>query len=632
MLTILRENATKWLTQIVLWTLVAAFVGTIFLVWGYGGEKEEKAIAKIGNHPITQAEYRRYYESMIRRVRDMAGGELSPEMIKQLGLERSALDGLVIEKLKLLAAKEAGFETSDEDLKRDIENTTEFKRNGVFDRDTYFGVLRANNLAPKEYEKILRQDIMVRKISQMVVDSVQVSEQDVKDSFARSHEQIKLRYLFVANDSVAAPRPEEKDLAAYFSGNSSRFTRPEERKLGLVIGQPMTLMPKMQISEAEVSGYYEAHKDGFFSEESVRARHVLIPIPQNASQTEVDNSRTMAEIVVKEARKGTDFGGLARKYSSDKASAKNGGDLGHFTRGQMVKEFEQAAFSLPAGAISDPVRSQFGFHVIKVEEKTPRVQKSLAEAAGQIRARLMEQNAAARIKGDLAEILNDKSGKPLADLAKARGFEFRRVSYRLGEALVSIPEPEKLIAQVVNLKKGEIAGPVELVGGIYLARVEEIIPAHTPQLAEVRKEVEAEYHKDAGKRAAEDAADKAVERLRKGEPFSFATAGLKGGMKETAFLKRGDKLEEIPQGGSILNGAFELKEGSASKFPSDKGHYIVQVAARKEADLAELDKEKDKLKETLLSRKRQDVLAAWQAGLRKEADKKEIVKIEKRFM
>ncbi len=236
MLTFLRGHGTKWLVKIVLWALVLAFVGTMGLVWGYGKEKGERPVARVGNHAITQIEYRRQYENMLRRLQDMAGGSLTHEMVKQMNLEKTALDSLIMEKLQLKAAKDAGMQVSEDEIRQDIEKTPAFQRDGHFDRDAYFGTLRGNNLSPRDYERMLKQDIMIRKMAEVITDSVQTTNQEVLDVYNRENEEIKLRYFEVlpAAFTAEALKGADKGLEAYFTSNASRFMRPEQRTVQLI--------------------------------------------------------------------------------------------------------------------------------------------------------------------------------------------------------------------------------------------------------------------------------------------------------------------------------------------------------------------------------------------------------------
>lgn len=236
MLTFLRGSSVKWLVKTVLWLLVLAFVGTIGLVWGYGKEKGEGPVAKVGSYQITQVEYRRHYESTLRRLQEITGTPITREMIKQMNLGHTTLSGLIMDKLQLIAAKDAGMEVSDEEIRREIESNTAFQRDGHFDRNSYFAILRGNNMVPREYEKLLRQDIMVRKILKTITDSVQVTDQDLLDAFMRENGQVRARYYEITPASFTAEvsRSVDKALDAYFAANTSRFMLAEQRAVQLV--------------------------------------------------------------------------------------------------------------------------------------------------------------------------------------------------------------------------------------------------------------------------------------------------------------------------------------------------------------------------------------------------------------
>lgn len=236
MLSFLRGHGTKWLVKLVLWTLVLAFVGTMGLVWGYGHERNERPVAKVGAYSITHGEYRRHYGNMLRRLQEMAGASLTQDMIKQMHLDRSALDGLIMEKLQLKAAKDAGMVVTDEELRHDIEITSAFQRDGHFDRDTYNGALRGANLSPREYEKVLKQDLMIRKVAQIVTDSVQTTDQEVLDAYIRENEGIGARYFAVTPIEFTADalRNADKELGTYFTANASRYAKPEQRTVQLI--------------------------------------------------------------------------------------------------------------------------------------------------------------------------------------------------------------------------------------------------------------------------------------------------------------------------------------------------------------------------------------------------------------
>ncbi len=628
---VIRERASGWMVKAVLWLLVLAFVGTIFLVWGYGKGDREKSIGTVGGIPITQAEYRRYYDSMIRRLREAMGGELSRDMIKQFGVERTAMDGLIMEKLQLIAAKDAGIDVSDDELRYDIENNKEFQQNGRFDKDAYYAVLRANNLAPQDFEKLIRRDLLIRKVSRVVTDSVQATEQEIKDGFIRDNEQLKVRYMVVSPASFSASvKPSEKDVEAFFKKNGVLFTQPEERKVELISVNPETLRPGISVGDDEVKSYYESHKAEFVMEEAIHTRHILLRLPPNAPETAVTETRLRAESLVRDIKSGADFGKLAQKYSQDPGSAKKGGDLGFFARGKMVPEFEKAAFSLANGVVSSPIRSEYGFHIIKAEERREAGPMPYADAAQIIKGKMLDIRSRDIAKKQLSELLADKSGKSFSDLAKEHKMPYISYPVRAGELIKGIGDSDSLVKRISGMKKGEVSGPIDVKGTYYIVKLVDIIPSHPAKLSEVAKEVDAAYRKNEGMVLAAEKVESVISRLRKGDAFALVAkeAGLQ--VKESGFVQRNGTIEGVPQPGTMINAAFALKESGYDKVHIGDDYYVMSVAERKIPDLTEYDKQRAQVKQSLLTRKRQDAVLAWQAGLRKDAEKNGILKLDKR--
>ncbi len=631
MLTFLRDNATKWMVKAVLWTLVAAFVGTIFLVWGYGNEGGERPVAKVGSYSITQAEYRRYYENMLRRLQEMAGGQFSQEMAKQMHLDRSALEGLIMEKLQLKAAKDAGMEASDEEVRRDIDSTPAFQRNGAFDRDAYFAALRQSGLAPREYEKMLRQDIAVRKLAQIITDGVQVTDMEVRDAFIRDNMQVKARYFEIlpAAYTGEALRNADKVLEEYFKANGARFMRPETRSVQLVSADPALFAAAYVPTDADARAYFEQHRAEFRRDAKVKARHLLLKVADNAPAAESDAVRKEAEELYARAKKGEDFAALARKYSQDPGSAKSGGDLGWFGRGQMVPEFEAAAFSMEKGDLSAPVRTKFGYHLIKLEQSIPGGEMRFEEALPAIRGILTEGKGDETAKRKILAALGDAPGKDLKTLAKEQGLQYQEMTLAQGEVIRQLPDSAKVVERVFNTKEGEVNGPVQTMGGYYLLKVTKVAAPAMPKLAEVRAEVEKAYVKEKSARLAADAARNAAQRLNKGEPMAAVARGMK--VRESKLLKRGDALEGVDGGALAAGAAFALNVNGADQVQTPAGFVVLQVTERREPTLEEYETQRAPLREAILSRKRQEAVIAWQTALRERADKDGIVTINETF-
>lgn len=237
-------------------------------------------------------------------------------------------------------------------------------------------------------------------------------------------------------------------------------------------------------TDQELSAYLEEHRDEYDTPEQVHARHILIRVPENASETEIAQAKKQIEDIKKEIENGADFAELAKKYSQDSGSAPNGGDLGFFQRGQMVQEFEDAAFALEPGQVSEPVRTQFGFHLIKVEEKKPAQHPELA----QIRDRVLKDYVEAERDRRFNEFYNDLKARAKIVIADPvlRIFYLYEYADRLEEAQREYAKlkdsNQRLHIARVLQKKLEALGP-EAAPELVFALKEEIVQLWLAQMA-----------------------------------------------------------------------------------------------------------------------------------------------------
>ncbi len=633
MLQILRERSSGLFVKTILWGLVLAFVGTIVVVWGYGRDKMEKPVAKVAGLAITQAEYKLYYDSTLRNIREMFGGqELSSDMIKQFNVEKIALDSVIMDRLEYLAAQDTGMIVTDDELRSNIENTKDFQRDGRFDKAAFFAVLKANRLSPKDYEKRMRRELTVRKITRMISESVPVTDQEVRNAYISNNEQLKIRYLAVTPQAVASKvRVDDKLLEERMKKESFRFTLPEQRKVERVTAHPEGFRSGQKINEAEVQSYYNAHKSDFaIKEDEVRARHILFEMPKNPTPKEMADTAQKAFFVMEKLKKGANFAEMAKKYSNDPGSATQGGDLGFFPRGKMVPEFDKAAFDLPVGKISDLVRTNFGLHIIQVQEKRAAGPLKFEEAAKSIREKLVNDAATLEAQRRISVILADKSGKSLEELAKAQKCNYGTYTLKAGKRTENLVGSDVLVERIFQLNKGETAGPVDAMGAFHIVRLLAVIPPHQPQLAEVRKEVEEVFRKEEESRLAGDAVDAILKGVRAGADLKSAAKEIKEQPKESGFVKRRDnEVDGIKQGSPLITAAFALKPGAYDKVMIGDAWYVITVAEKKPADMAEFDKERGKIKSGLLFEKGRAAVREWQTALRKDAETRGVLTIDK---
>jgi peptidyl-prolyl cis-trans isomerase D len=299
----------------------------------------------------------------------------------------------------LEVGRKACLKISDSELKDKIQNLEMFQTEGAFDLRKYKQLLKTSRIQPQEFEDSQRQEAIGYRVEAFVRNATKSSENELWEQFVVENEQLRLEYVEVDPGEIEleeAVKPEE--VEAYYLEDKERFRVPKKIVIAYVEFAPKDFKNKIEIADQEIQEYYDEYAEEFWMPEQVRARHILIKAGVGAKPEEKEDARKKAEDVLAKVEKGTPFEELAKKFSEDKASAQEGGDLGLFPRGQMVQPFEEAAFGLEPGEVSEVVETRFGFHIIRVEEKIPEGTKSLDKVKDDIRKTLFDGQAAELVR------------------------------------------------------------------------------------------------------------------------------------------------------------------------------------------------------------------------------------------
>jgi len=411
------------------------------------------------------------------------------------------------------------------------------------------------------------QHLLIDKVRNLILQNTgTISEEEAREAYLIENERVNLEFIRVkTEDFLEKSEATRAEVEEYFSSHRESFRIPEKVNLQYMVFRPRDFGDKVDISQEEIKTYYETNIDDFVLQEQVRARHILIEVPPDATPEKTEEARKRAEEILAKAKKGEDFASLAEKYSGG-PTAKKGGDLGYFPRGRMVKEFEDAAFSLKSGEISPVVRTQFGFHIIKVEDVKKERTQGLDEVRKSIESTLRDQRAR-----DLAERSVEET---LYILYKGGEMEQVAEEYRVsvnetgffspGEKIEGISPSDEMTSILFSLKAGEISPVIEVAKDFYIFKLTERRESHLPELEEVRDRVEKELReKKAGERA-ESVAEELLAELKGGRPIKeVATSnGLK--VEETGLFKRWTRF--IPKIG-LLEGAEDIVSSLSAEHP-----------------------------------------------------------------
>ncbi|MBN1594369.1 peptidylprolyl isomerase [candidate division FCPU426 bacterium] len=430
-------NTMRKHTKTILWIVVIAFVGTIFFVWGMdlgrrASSLEQVSAAVVNGEPIDYAVFGRYWEQHYRQVAGDTERELSPQ---EMHAQRSELmDSLIDRVLLMQFFKKMKLTVSPQEVAARISGMSSFSDNGTFSREKYLTMLNYNRVSPEEFEAEQADAIKFLKISQVLQDSVVVTEKEIRDYFAARSRKLKIQMLaFHWKNMLPQTKPSEEEIAAYFNGHRQQYDQPEE----------------------------------------VKVSHILIRLASNNTEEEKLTAKLKLDNIRTDIIKGADFAEMARKHSEDPGSKDQGGDLGFFRRGQMVKAFEDAAFALKTNELSEIVETPFGFHLLKATGRREAKKSGLEEVRPDIIRILKEQQARSLAQKNALEFMPLLKNHPsLEKAAHAAGLPLTTTSWILEDSdLPGIENSEIIVNRVFNLPLQK-PSPAILAGeGIYFAEV-----------------------------------------------------------------------------------------------------------------------------------------------------------------
>ena len=621
MLKVIRRNASAAWVKVMFVAIVVVFV-----FWGIGsvvGGQKAQIVARINDQLVEPADFYRTYNNLTRMYQDLYKDKLQPEMLKNFNLKNQAMDQLVRAELMRQEAQRLGLRVGDSELQQSIATVPAFQQNGRFDKDTYLRTLRANNFTPGEFEDEQRDDLLARKLQDLVASGVHVSEAEVKDRYLYDNEKVNLKFVKLEG---AAFVPEVKltdaEVQAYYDGHQQKFREPDRLRVEYVQYAPDHFADKVEITDEAVQQYYSDHQTDYSKPEQVHARHILFKVsPDNAPEMK-EAVRKKAEDVLKKVKAGEDFAGLAKQYSED-SSAEQGGDLGSFSRGKMVPPFEEAAFSLAAGATSEIVESPFGFHIIKVESKEEARTQPLDEVRAQV-VQALKQEKAHDVAHAAANDAHTKvqGGAPLASVAQADGLAVTApAAFSETEGVATVGR--QLADAALTVDAGALGPVVDAPQGFLVFRVVEKIPAHVPPLAEIRERVETAARTDRADALAKSKADALLPEVQKSGLDAVATA-QKLTVEETGpFTRVGGYIPNIGNVPDLKKEAFQLtpdKPVAPAVYNASGSSVLAALKERIAATDQDFAQQKDQLTKQADERRKQQVLEEFVNYLKAHAN------------
>ena len=607
----------KWSLAIVVLAFVMLYIPS-FLNDSTQGAANNAVVANVEGREITAAQFRRVYQQQMMQYRQSAGANVDERLLKQLGIDQRIVQQMIQEEASLAEAKRLGIKASDAEVRERILSLPAFQENGQFIGDQrYRQLLRMQNppMRPDEFEDQVRRSIVAEKLQAALTGWVTVADADVVSEFKRRNEKVKLAVVnFPADKFRGATVATDDEVAKYFEDHKESYRIPEKRKVRYLTIDQEALRQKATVTGQQIERYYNDNIQQYSTPEQVRASHILLKT-EGKDDAAV---KKQAEDLLAQLKKGANFEELAKKNSQDEGSAVKGGDLDFFGRGTMVPEFDKVAFELPPGQLSDVVKSQFGYHIIKVTDKRPAAQKTLPEVRAQIEDTLkyeQAQSAAQKLADQVAGEL--KKPSDFDSVARARGLHSGESGlFSQDEPIAGIGMAPTVNQAAFELKDGVVSEPLRTPQGFAFVTVTGKQAPYLPKLDEVKPKVRDDVIKQ---KAVETARQKAASLSTEMKSGDFDKAAKAAGLevKTTDLIARGAPVADVGVSPALEAAAFALPAGSVSDpIVTDTGAAIVKVIERKDVAADELTKQKDTLKGEMLNERKQKFFAAYMTKAR----------------
>ena len=609
-------------------TLVPGFGNTDF----FGSRTRPGIVATVDGSDITRLEVQRQAKAMIQQQFPQGGAQASkllPFFAAQAAEQLITREALVAE------ARRLGLRATDEDVRDELEHgrySQYFFPNGNFiGQAAYEEKLQSANLTVPQFEQDTKEQILIDKVQALIAGGAIVSDAEVREKFEKENAKVKFDYAVIRKDDLLKTiHPTESELKAYYDQHKASYTNsiPEKRKLGYVWIDTAKLQADIEPTSQEFEAYYDQHRDQYRSPEQVKVRHILIKTPLPGPDGKVDSAgveqaRKKAEDVLKQLKAGGDFAELAKKYSEDTASAKEGGSLGWIERGRTVPEFEKVAFSSPKGSTSDLVESSYGFHIIQVEDKQDARVKSLEEVKAQIEPALKHDKAAQAAEAKATALLSQARTLGLEKAAAAAGWGVVTTDYvARTDSLPGIGNSPPFMDAVFSAAENAPPDELQLPEGYAVFDVLAVKPPATPTFDEIRSRVENEFKQERATNLLSQKTQELSDRAKAEHDLKKAAKELDAVMKTSELVAPDGQVPDLGSLAGPASVAFSLKPGEISgPIDTTTAGAVLELLERQQPTEQEYVAKKDQIRESLLTQKQSELFETYLGGLRERMEK-----------
>ncbi len=571
-------------------------------------------VATVEGHEIRSDEFIRTYQAQMQAYRSAYGGQMNDQLLKQLGIDQQILQQLVDERAALSEADRVGITASDAEVAQRIYAIPAFQENGGFIGQARYQQLLASQsppLATRDFEQSIRRSLVLEKLRASITEWLSVSDKELQSEYRRRNDKVKLAVVAFNADSY---RPDvtatDAEVASHFEGHQANFRIADKRKVKYVLVDIDALRAKVTVTPSDLNKAYNDNIQQYSTPEQVRASHILLKT-EGKDEAAV---KAKAEDVLKQAKAGADFAELAKTYSEDDSNSKNGGDLDFFGRGRMVAEFDAVAFTMEPGQLSDLVKTQFGFHIIKLTDKKAGVVRPIAEVQAQLTEQIQSEKAQAEATA-LAQKL-DAQVKKAADLetaAKANGLTVQESGFfARDEPILGVGAAPEMTSRAFTLGDGEVSTALRTSRGFVVETVTGKQDSYIPKLDEVKDRVRDAVLKNKAVEMAKLKAADAAPKLKVATDFGKAAKAAGVEPKPTEFITADAPLPDLGAAPEVMAQIFKLpKDAVSDVLMTPNGAVIVKVVDKAETSETDFTSNRDTFRTELLEDRRNRFFSAY---------------------
>ena len=487
MLDIMRKHAKSWVVSVIIFA-----IAVVFVFWGAGSFKNQQltVVAEVNGEKISVGEFQNAYRRLLSAAEQQYRDYLNEDLLKLLNLKGQAMDQLINTHLIYQQAKKMGIEVLDQDLQRIIAQERNFQVDGRFNDQRYQAMLSRMQLMPADYEDMIRQQELVKQVVRLVGSTAKVSEPEALDFYHFIKDKVGLEFvMFPARLYRDQMDPTDEEIKAYYEKNKEQFRNPAEFKVAYLSFRPTDLEAEVTVSDDDIGLYYETHLDDYRMPEQMHMKQILVALNSSADPGQVARAQTVAAAILSKVKenKDADFNALIEDYSEQDLKITSE-DLGWLEVGQVAELYSATVSQLPKGAVSDLVRSDFGFSILRVEDRKPAQTKPMEEVKAEIKE-ILAKEIAVEEAASLAERTYDEItlSQNFEETAKQLNLPITTSDFfTADQPLNDVGSDSKFNQVASSLKVDEIGPLVELENGYYIMKLLEKKESMIPALEDIK--------------------------------------------------------------------------------------------------------------------------------------------------